>query len=177
MPTPANFEIIKVLADLIESELELPPQPPRVFIYNQRWKLPNYEGMFVLIEFLGSKVFGSRLGYVNSADGETLLEVKSHNTQETYQVKVFSADSEARVRNHEIVLALNSTAAQQLQEKFAFKLANLPIAFNDISEVEASARLNTYAIRFNALRKYEVSKPVEFFDQFPQPTKPILTNP
>ena len=177
MSKPVKYELIKVLADIIQTNLCIPAYPPSVFIYNQKTRLPKGDGMFIDIEFLGSKPFGVRRGYENSADQTLLLETLGQQVQETYQVRVWSQNGEARMRNHEILFALNSTYAQQQMEIYSFKLANLPSSFTDISGVEASAILNTYAIRFNALRKFDRCRPVAFFDKFVQPSKPILTDP
>jgi len=57
---------------------------------------------------------------------------------------IMSQNNDARARRQEILFALNSTRAEQLQEKYGFKIANLPTTFNDTSYVEGASRLTRY---------------------------------
>lgn len=167
-------EIIKVVADIIQSEMELGND--RVYLYNQKWRIPPDEGLFVVVGFLGAKAFGAKTEYENDPVTQELVEVQSVNQQETYTVDLFSRDSSARQRKQEVILALNSTFAQQMQEENTFKIANLPSTFNDVSALEATAILNRYQLVFNALVVYRKVKNVQFYDSFQIP--PIVhTNP
>lgn len=167
-------EIIKVVADIIQSEMGLGPD--RVYLYNQKYRIPPDEGLFIVVGFLGARAFGAKTTYENDPISNELVEVQSVNQQETYTVDLLSRDSSARVRKQEIILALNSTLAQQMQEQYSFKIANLPTSFNDVSELEATAILNRYQLAFNALVVYRKVKSVPFFDQFQIP--PVIhTNP
>ena len=167
-------EIIKVVADIIQSEMELGND--RVYLYNQKWRIPPDEGLFVVVGFLGAKAFGAKTEYENDPVTQELVEVQSVNQQETYTVDLFSRDSSARQRKQEVILALNSTFAQQMQEQYTFKIANLPSTFNDVSALEATAILNRYQLVFNALVVYRKVKNVQFYDSFQIP--PIVhTNP
>ena len=180
MPLPIDTtETITLLAGLIESELGFNPNDHRVMIYNQKWRIPDKDWMFVVVAYLGTKTFGSKLKYVNDPTDEsqqTLSQVQSVNVQELYSIKCFSRDSEARIRNHEIIWALNSTAAQTLCEQNAFRIASLPSSLTDVSEVEASARLNRYDLTVNVLRAYGRTTPVPSYDNFSIPPQ-VLINP
>ena len=167
-------EIIKVVADVIQSEMELGND--RVYLYNQKWRIPPDEGLFVIVGFLTSKPFGAKTWYENDPITNELLEVQSVNQQETYTIDLMSRDSSARIRKQEVILALNSTFCQQMMEQYNFKIANLPSSFVDVSELEATAILNRYQLAFNALVVYRKVKSVQFFDQFQIP--PVVhTNP
>ena len=182
-PQP-GYELIKVLADLFTSELCLEPiivpgsQPqPRVFIYNQKWKIPPVDGMFICVGFLYAKPFGATLSYQTDPATGGLIEVQGSNTQETYTVEAFSRNGEARERMHEIPMALRSTACQQLAERHSFKVGFIPSSFVDASETEESAILNKYVATFSVLRAHTKSKPVDYFDKFENPPKFLITNP
>lgn len=167
-------EIIKVVADVIQAELALAND--RVYLYNQKWRIPPDEGLFVVVGFQSAKAFGAKTTYENDPITNELVEVQSVNQQETYTIDLLSRDSSARVRKQEVILALNSTLCQNAQEQYNFKIANLPTSFVDVSSLEATAILNRYQLAFNTLVVYQKIKSVLFYDQFQIP--PVVhTNP
>jgi hypothetical protein len=167
-------EIIKVVADVIQSEMGLGND--RVYLYNQKWRIPPDEGLFVIVGFMGARAFGAKTEYENDPITNELVEVQSVNQQETYTIDLMSRDSSARVRKQEVILALNSTLCQQMMEQYNFKIANLPATFNDVSALEATAILNRYQLAFNTLVVYRKVKSVQFFDSFQIPPE-VHTNP
>jgi len=172
---PQEFELIKVLAELLRTELDLTVAPPRVFIYNQKWNIPDDDGLFVNVSFLSDRVFSSNSTIVNDPLSDTgMTEELSTNVQETYQIDVFSRDNSARLRKHEVIFALRSLAAQQACETYSFKIGSIPSSFIDLSQIEASARLNRYALRFNLLRGYSRTKSIDAFTNFTIPPSLIV---
>ena len=169
--TPTTIEL---LALLISQQMKL--QPGVCQIYNQKRRLPPAEGFFIDVAILGDQAFAANRRYANDPQTTDLVEQQSINQQELVQVDIFSFDQSARVRKLGIIFALNSTSAQQLQEKWAFKMGRVPTSFVDASEVEGNARLNRYSITFALLRSYGSSQPAETFTQFQNPPKTILTN-
>jgi hypothetical protein len=71
---------------------------------------------------------------------------------------------------------MNSDRAERFQGLYNFKIANLPTNFQDVSAVEATARLNRYDLDFNILVAYTRSRATPYFDKFT--TSPaLLVNP
>lgn len=176
IPDPEPYELITVLAELIQNQLQL--QKGRVIIYNQKFDIPTDDGMFVAVSFVSDRVFGNNLVYENDPDNEAnLVEIHQSHAQEMYEINVYSRDASARLRKHEILWALNSTEAQNLAEQYAFKIGFVPQNFTDVSEVEASARLNRYSFTFNILRAYETRRTVPAYTQFQIPPRFLITNP
>lgn len=177
-PTPAP-ELIKVFCDLITERLGL--KPDRVVIYNQKWNIPNDVGLFVVVGFLNQKPFGNNLGYANRAatpdTPEGLNQVQSQNVQENYWIEVFSRNSEARTRQFEISFALASTQAQQISEKYSFRLAGIPLVFNDLSFLEGAAIINRYHAEFSAMRAYSLVTDAPYFDKFTPVNGNVFVNP
>lgn len=167
-------EVIKVIADVIQAEMGLPDT--RVYLYNQKWKIPPDQDLFIVVGFVSAKAFGVRCGYENDPITNELVEVQSVNQQETYSIDVISRDSSARQRKQEVILALNSTLMQQAMEQHNFKIGNLPTSFIDASAVEAAALLNRYRLAFNVLVIYRKTKSAEYFDSFTIPPN-LITNP
>lgn len=165
---PEN-ETVVLVAGLLVANMGVPKET--VYVYNAKWKIPATEGLFISVGLIGWKPYGSSIGFANGAQaGEpALIEQQSMNVQEILTVTLFSRNSEARMAMPSLLFALNSTQAQQLQEQQAMKFGRLPLTFVDISETEASARLNKFSYTFNVLRSYSRDRVVEYFDQFPTP--------
>jgi hypothetical protein len=165
MADPLKPELIVAICGLIESQLDLPPK--RVYVYNSKWEIPKDDGLFVSVGYLGERPFGVSMHFENHPDDESeMIEVQTMNTQEHYSIDVFSRNTSARERKHEVIFALNSTEAERLCEQYSFKFGNLPTSFVDVSSVEASARLNRYSISFNLLRAHERRRAIESYNSF-----------
>lgn len=165
MPTEQlqETEIIKVIADLIQQEMDL--KEDRVFLYNQDVALKPDDGIYVVVGLLGSKPFGTSSVQV-SDPALGLIQQQTVNVQEIYSILIWSKNGDARRRNHEIIFALNGQRAQQAMEQFSFKIGNLPTSVTDVSEVEETYRLNRYSLTFACLLAYGRSRAVEYYDIF-----------
>lgn len=157
-----------LLAGLIASQMGLPITPAgRVFLYNQKWDIPADDGLFVVLSLTGEKVTSSTLAYEPDPVGGGLNEVQTTNRRELYTVNLFSRSAEALNRRHEITFAFHSTAAQQMAEANSLQIAPVAAAVNDVSDLEASARLNRIAITVVVQRAYSRTIAVQSYDQFP----------
>lgn len=176
MPLDSDpHETIKLIADLLEGFLGLPHD--RVMIYNQKWNLPNTTGAFVNVSIVGDKVVASNSKPVNDPENAAnLYNVLSVLVQEHIQIDIFSVDSAARQRRQEVVMALRSTAAQQIQERYSFKIGNVPPSFVDLSDIEGTARLSRYALTFNVIRAYSRTESITPFTVFANPPKDLYIN-
>jgi hypothetical protein len=165
-PAPVDFKIIDVICDLIKAQLALPQE--RVWIYNQKARIPDSPGLFVEVVFNRSKPFAATSVCRDDAVGN-FTEYQSTNVQETYTVELYSRDESAFTRSPEIIFALTGARAQQAQETYGFKFGDIPTDFHDLSFIEASARLFRQAITFNALRPHNTERVIEYFDKFSIP--------
>jgi len=164
-------ESIKIMADIIKTEMEL--EDNRIMFHNQKWNLPNQNDIFVSLSYVSQFPYMNKRHYEDrGVDG--FFEVQTLNTRQTIGIDIFSRDNTARLRKEEILLALKSTYAQQQCEKYAVKIAELPTSFNDISVVEAAARLNRYNISIIIFASFTKEKIVEYYDNFSSETKRSL---
>lgn len=166
---------LEIICELVQFEMKVPDGI--VLVYNQKRKLPPAKGFFVNVSFLGGRPFGAKSAQIPDPTTGELVEEVSVNQQEMVQIDIFSYDDSARTRNPEIVFAMNSVNAQQVMEKNSIKIARLPSSFVDVSEVQASKRLNRYALAFNLTRAYSRKTVVPSFNEFQNPPKGILVNP
>lgn len=168
-------ETIKLIAELLEGELEVPKGV--VQIYNQTRRITPIKGLFVTVSIVGDRPYGLNTRYEAREGSIDLEEVATMNVQEIISIDLFSADDSARTRRNAVLFALASVRSQQLQDKYAFKISNLPASFVDLSEVDASKRLNRYAATFNVLRAYDRRMLVPTFTNFTIPPPTLLVNP
>lgn len=172
---PASRETAKVICELIESQMGLGKDT--VSIYNQKRVLTKKEGLWISVSIIGQGIISATTKPVNDPAQPDLIEIQTIVQQEIYQIDILSADDSARQRRLDVVLALTGTGAQQACERYAMKISNLPQSFVDASEIEASARLNRYAITVTVLRSYSKARTIPTFTAFQNPPQTLLVNP
>lgn len=165
-PAPVEFKIIDVICDLVKEQLGLAQN--RVWIYNQKARIPDSPGLFVEVVFNRARPFGATSVCCDDSAGN-FTEYQSTNVQETYTIELYSRDESAFDRAPEVIFALTGVLAQQAQETYGFKFGDIPTDFHDLSFIEASARLFRQAISFNALRAHNGHRVIEYFDKFSIP--------
>lgn len=154
-----NFPLDLIRTILIE-ELNLPGN--RVTIYNQKFIIPNTDGLFIYLENKGTRpVISSRNRMTSTQLGAQ--EEQDLNVVENIVIGMYSRNLEALDRNEEAVMALHSIFSQQLQEKYSFKIfRNAPITA--IEEFEGTARLYRFDIEVKMFFAYSKTKTAEFYD-------------
>lgn len=168
--------IEKILVDLIQKELDLPnnygldPQGneiPCVMIASQNIKLFNTPKIQITVKTLQNRTFSSRKEYREEIiDDEThYFEDKYINENRTMQIDAYSKNNEARERFPEIQACLNSTYADQLQDKYQFKIGVISDAVN-LSGLDGGSELNRFTIRFNCLTWSKYTKEVDYYQSF-----------
>jgi hypothetical protein len=169
--TPPTDYLV-ALAGLIQAQLNL--QPDQVVIYNQQWVLPTDRNLYIVLEPRDSTPYGSSKRHECNSDGYT--EVQTQNVREAVSIMLFSASDISRWARNQILFALNSDAAENLQEDLGFQIANLPTSFQNVSEVEATQRLSRYDLDFHILVAYTRRLTTPYFEKFTLPPE-IVVNP
>lgn len=135
----------------------------RVNIFNQKWKIPTYDDLFIVLECLPSKIISNR-STVKMVPGE-YVEIHDLTVQERITVMVFSRNMDALLRKEEVIMALCSTYSQQIQEQYSFHIARIaPI--EDLTMLEGAAQLYRYDIPVIMLTWQTLTKAVEYYDAF-----------
>jgi hypothetical protein len=164
--TVSHLEPIKVMADIIQIELNL--ESGDVIVYNQRFKIPSTEKMFVVLSLLNSKIIGNNNYYEDDED-DGFQEIQEVAVHELLQIDIMSANDEARIRKHEVALALASVYAQQKCDENMIQIARIPEGFTDVSDLEAAARLNRYTATIAVKALYRKVKTVDYYGTFQNP--------
>ena len=168
--------IEKILVDLIQTELNLPDnygldsqgnEIPCVMIASQNIKLFNTPNIQITVKTLQNRTFSNRKEYREEIiNNEThYFEDKYINENRTMQIDAYSKNNEARERFPEIQACLNSTYAEQLQDKYQFRIGIISDAVN-LSGLDGGSELNRFTIRFNCLTWSKYTKEVEYYQSF-----------
>ena len=175
MTTEPQIENVALIAKLIQTQLGIPDDPPRVFTYNTNWDIPSTNDMFVLVSILTDDDFGAGQTYL--ADPTYgLVEQQLLERATIYTVDLFSVSTEARDRRQEVLFALQGDAAERLMESKSLRIFR-PSPFVDISAVEASRRLNRWQTQFAVFEGYGCTRRVPYFNMPASSPAELLVNP
>lgn len=177
-----QIEIEKIFVDLIQKSLDLPNnwgtdsqgnEIPCVMIKSQNIKLFNTPNIQITVSTLQNRIFSNRKEYreeteIDPETQETIthyFEDKYINENRTMQIDIYSKNNDARIRYPEIQACLNSTYAEQLQEKYQFNISRISDAVN-LSGLDGGSDINRYTIRFNCLSWNKYTKEVNYYQTF-----------
>jgi hypothetical protein len=145
-------------------------------VYNQNWKLPPDDRLYVVISSLGpQKQYGATSDTAVDLDGN-LVETIAVNSCEFIGVDLFSSDNAKVIAAKDLVpMAFYSIPAQQMCEAYSLKMGRIPLTFVDASGLEATQMLTRFHLAFPVMRCRSNSKIVESFDKFSKPG--LVLNP
>jgi hypothetical protein len=158
-----NKEPIKIIADIIKHELLL--LDDEIYIYNQDFKVPNKQGLFVVIIAEDSNAYSANSRVEGSQETTAVL------THESYDINIMSKNNEARLRKDEVYMALVSQYAQQQQDLYQFRIAQIPNNVMNLSEIEGAGMLNRFMINVSVMAWIKRTKEIDYFDKFSTNTK------
>lgn len=152
----------QIICDIICKVTKIPTE--HVWIYNQRRSIPEDKKLYIVVGLISSKPYSNMLKNKSVADGMT--DNLSQYVQEVVGIDLFSYTTEAAERYSEILGALRSTYSQQVQEALGLRIAEIPIAVNDVSAIEGPTILYRLSITLNVLRKYDTIVTTQYYDDF-----------
>lgn len=161
-------EPIKLICSILENQLGL--DNDQVWIYNQKRDIPNDFRMYIVVDYQGQKIIGSTRYEKATENG--LMEYQALHSLAVVRLDLFSRGKLARENKDFVIMALNSTLSQQVQEANGFQIARNSFQVTNTSEVEGVAELNRYSISFNVTYMSETSKSIDYFDTF---SKEVIT--
>lgn len=176
-PTPSTSDVnistlspMQLFCDIIKQFMGL--SADQIYIYNQKFRIPPDDRIYVAVRFLQAKPFSNVIKY-GSTSG--LQATQESNFYSQIMVDIFGTTIDALDRKEEIVMALKSVYSQQQQQLNSLSIAALPISFNDLSQLEGSAI--PYRFNITVAMQYLVKKlaDVSYFDDFDAPE--VQTDP
>lgn len=161
-------EPIKQICKILQNQLALTNE--QIWIYNQKRDIPNDFGIYYVVRYDGQRIIGNVRKEIATTTG--LMEYQSVHNLAMFSVDILSRSSQAREAKDQVIMALNSTYSQQIQEANGFQIARNSFQVTNTSEVEGVAELNRYSISFNVTYMSEMTKSIEYFDTF---SKEVIT--
>lgn len=171
-----QIEVEKIFVDLIQKSLNLPDnygtdsqgnEIPCVMIKSQNIKLFNTPNIQITVSTLQNRIFSNRTEH-----REEIIEDETHyfedvyiNENRTMQIDIYSRNNDARQRYPEVQACLGSTYAEQLQDKYQFRIGKISDAVN-LSGLDGGSDINRFTIRFNCLTWNKYTKEVDYYNSF-----------
>lgn len=165
MKTKTNgteYTTLELIRDIIIQEMAI--DPDRVNFFNQKFKVPPDDGLFIMIDAKGApKVISNRN---KAASGSVdVTEYQNVCLQELLAVSLFSRSMEAYTRAHDVLMAMGSIYSQQKQEEHSFKIARVS-SIENLSGLEGASMLNRYETSLVVFSWHEKIKLADFYDTF-----------
>ncbi len=143
---------LDLIRKIIVNQMDMPEE--RVNIYDEKWKIPTDEELFITIEYRNSTCIANNNYFKNEEGYETPLEYQEVNMLEKIVVGVFSRDQSAIQRKEEVLMAIMSSYSQFIQEQYSFKIARAAHP-QDLSALEGVAMLKRYDIELSVYTWYQ----------------------
>lgn len=124
----------------------------RINIYDEKWIIPSYDDLFIVIEYRSGKCIGNRNTFVSV--GTSQQEFQDVNMLEKIVVGIFSRNREATLYKEQVLMAIMSSYSEYVQNCAAFKICRIG-DIEDLSALEASAMLKRYDIELTCYSWYE----------------------
>lgn len=153
---------LQCLCEIIQTEMGLADD--QVYVYQQKINIPPDDRIYIAVGELSSKPY-SNINKTVEIDG-VLSEEQSTNFAVQASIDIFSRSTQALFRKEEIILALGSNYAQQIQEAQAIRIARISQAFNNLSQLEASAIPYRFQISVTVQYKVTKTKAIPYYDKF-----------
>jgi len=161
---------VQYIAKILQTQLGLDDQ--HIVVYNQRHEVPSDGSLYIVVGMMGFVPFGSQRFMIPTEDG--MREETCQQFQETITIEAFSRDTSALEKYGNILGALKSTYAQQLQEEVGFHIGVIPTTMNDTSFLEGASLLYRVSTTIRVLRAYGQNRTVDYYDNNFSPVE-VLT--
>jgi hypothetical protein len=174
MPEPIApvKEAAKIIADVITAQLGL--VAGQIMLTNQKWIIPETQGLYVAISYVSGKVIGNTNYSIPTSGG--MQENQELVMLYQIQIDLMSYDDSARVMKELAYMGLLSVASQQIQETYNVQIARDPQPFQDVSMLEESGRLNRYTTLIAMTQLItNTNANVPYFSDFTQSVPPQIS--
>ncbi len=158
-------DALLLFCEILQRELGL--ANGRVYLYNQKIMQPTDEGLYIAVGILTCKPFGNT-NRPASTNPSGMIADQSVNMLATLSVDIMSRDTSALRRKEQVIMALNSTYAEQQQERNSFFIGKLPpgAQFVNISNVDGAAIPYRFNISVSLQYFVQNVKSIDYFDDF-----------
>lgn len=93
-------------------------------------------------------------------------EVQTVYGRASVQIDILSRSLEARQRRAELLMALNSFYSKEIQDKYQFRIFELPARFINTSSLEGGSEINRFSLIIRAMISQDKVKSSAYYDTF-----------
>ena len=171
-------EIESIIQEILTHELDLPTSygtvngkvVPSVYIVAPNISLGTTDKLQIGIQSIGCKIISNhvREEYVPSPTGgnDSMVQYNEAVIDDNIQIDISSRNNDARIRRHEVFMALNSYYSKQAQETYGFRIFGLPSGFMNTSAAEGGTVVYRYSITFQCQYMRVYSRTVVGYDYY-----------
>ena len=170
-------EIEYLLQQIITHEMDLPLNYgtqegkiiPCVYVVAPNVYTGYTDNLQIGIQSFNSKIIANKkwakTKIINNK--EVYIEHTQQVIDDEIQIDIFSRNNDARIRRYEVLSALTSYYSQQQQEKYQFKIYNIPRRIINTSRAEGAATIYRYTLTISTQYCKEWTREIDYFDTFP----------
>lgn len=152
----------KVLAQIIQDRLNLPTG--RVVLYDQNFKAPSDKAIYVVI----STGLDTIISNVNKFNNETKQQEQFLTMNTEYIVEITSQDTSAKLRRHEVLMAINSNEAINKMEENNIRIFRTK-TIQDLSFIEGRSSLHRYRIPVIINHIEIIKSDTSYYEEYQKP--------
>lgn len=160
-------EVAKIIADIMGAELEL--DSSHCLLGDQKWDIPEDKKLFLVVFAQAGAPFGG-VTYLDTDEASSTFgkEIQQATVVHDCRIEMMSYDNDARVRQMEPAMALNSFFSQQQAELYRIQIGRAQTPVN-ASETETTGRLQKFVIHVNVTalhQKVKTLPPADYYNKF-----------
>lgn len=155
------MQIEEYIVDIIRKELGLSQQ--NVWIHSQNRKIPpQSQELYVTVGCVDFLPISSKSRYNPEDDSE----IQTVYGRASVQIDILSRSIEARKRRAELLMALNSFYSKEIQDKYQFRIFELPQRFINTSSLEGGSEINRFSLIIRAMISEDKVISAAYYDTF-----------
>lgn len=155
------MQIEEYTVDIIRKEMALNQQ--NIWIHSQNRKIPpQSQELYVTVGCVDFLPISSKS--IFNPDNDT--EVQTVYGRASVQIDILSRSREARIRRAELLMALNSYYSKEIQDKYQFRIFELPQRFINTSSLEGGSEINRFSLVIRAMISEDKVKTTSYYDTF-----------
>lgn len=155
------MQVENYFVDILRTELGLDQQ--HIWVYAQNKKIPpNADELFVVVGALDFVPISAKSYFIS----DKIKERQVVYGRASLQIDIYSRSTEARTRRAEVLMALNSFYSQEIQNKYHFRIFEVPSSFLNTSGLEGGSNINRYTLRVYAMCSEVKEKTTAYYDSF-----------
>jgi hypothetical protein len=155
------MQIEEYIVDIIRKEMDLNQQ--NIWIHSQNRKIPpQSQELYVTVGCVDFLPISSKSRFNPAND----TEIQTVYGRASVQIDILSRSREARIRRAELLMALNSYYSKEIQDRYQFRIFELPQRFINTSSLEGGSEINRFSLVIRAMISEDKVKTTSYYDTF-----------